>query len=168
MGIEVAFGVAALAIGVISGVNQMNSAAQTTKATTQAVKKEKDAAKQQKEARRVMKASSKVQALEQRRQVIREERFRRAQMLQAAENTGTGGSSGESGAVSALGANLGGMIGLQRSETRANSAVNRYEQKALDLRTDSNAIMANAQAKAAEADAFSSFLNIFSTGLRSF
>ena len=168
MGIEVAFGVAALAVGLISGANQMRSAGETRAATNNAVAADKKAAEAQKETNRIIQAATKNNSLEQRRQKIREERLRRAQLLQAGENTNGGGSSGESGAISSLSANLAGQVAGSRSEGRANTGVNKYQQKSLDYQIQSRSIMANAAADAAEADAFSSFLNIFSTGLRSF
>lgn len=97
MGIEIAFGIASLAVGVISGVNQMNAAAETRKATDKAIGKEKQAVAAQKEVNNIQLAQQKIIGLEDRRQRIREERVRRAQMMSAAEGTGTSGSSGESG-----------------------------------------------------------------------
>lgn len=168
MGIEIAFGIASLALGVISGVNQMNSANETRIATDKAIGKEKQAVKAQKEVNRIQVAQQKIVGLEDRRQRIREERIRRAAMESAAEGTGTSGSSGESGGISALGANLGTLVGSQRTATRANKGINANNQKALDLSTEGNAIMARARAAAGEADAFSSFLGVFQSGFNAF
>lgn len=165
MGLEIGLGIASLALGVISGVNQMNAAAQTTKATNKAVAKEKEAVAAQKEANSIQLAQTRISALEDRRQRIREERVRRAQILTASENSGTSGSSGESGAISALGTNLGVLVGFQRGNSAANAGINKKQQEALDLKTESSAIIARARAAAGEADAFSSFLNIFSSGI---
>lgn len=168
MGLEIAFGIASLAVGVISGVNQMNAAKQTTIATEKAIKKEKASTEAQKEANRITKAQNKNVALEDRRQRIREERIRRASMISASENVGGGGSSGESGSLSALSTNLATLIGGQRSGDKANTGINTYNQKALDLSTESSTIMARARAKSGEADAFSSFLGVFSSGFNAF
>jgi hypothetical protein len=164
MGIEIAFGIASLAVGVISGLNQMSAAAETTKATERAIKKEKQAVAAQKEVKNIQLAQQKIVGLEDRRQRVREERIRRAAMLTASEHAGGAGGSGEAGAVSALGANLGALISFQSGESRANTGVNTYNQKALDLSTEGSAIMARARARAGEADAFSSFLGVFSSG----
>lgn len=168
MGLEIAFAAASLAVGVISGVNQMASAAETRKATDRAVAKEQESAAAQKEVNNIQLAQQKIVGLEDRRQRIREERIRRATMLSAANATGGGGSSGESGAVSALGANLGALIGSQRGESAANTGINTYNQKAIDASTESSAIMARARAAAGEADAFSSFLGVFQSGSNAF
>lgn len=65
-------------------------------------------------------ADNAAKAAQERRQQIREERVRRARILQAGENTGTGGSSGEFGALgglaTALSSNIGSNLGsLQRA-----------------------------------------------------
>ncbi len=168
MGLEIILGVAALAVGVISGVNQMNAAAQTTAATQQASQQYAKAAEAQKEVAQIQQATQQTVAVEDRRQRVREERLRRNAILQASKNTTGGGNSGESGAVSALGANLGTLVAQSRTQTKSNLGVTEYQQKALDHEVKGREIMATAQAQAGEADAFSSFLNIFSTGLRSF
>ena len=168
MGIELIFGIASLAVGVISGVNQMNSANETKKATDKAVKKEKEAVKAKKEVNKIQTAQQTITGLEERRQKIREERVRRAAMLSASEAVGGSGSSGESGAASALSTNLASLVGFQQGATKANQGMNKYEQKALDLGTESNSIMAMARARAGEADAFSSFLGVFQTGFNAF
>lgn len=168
MGLELVFGVAALAVGVISGLNQMESAKQTTIATQQASQAYKEAAVAQKEANQITQAQQQIISVEDRRQRVREERLRRNTILQASKNTTGGGNSGESGAVSALGANMGTLVAQSRSQTKANLGVSEYNQKALDAEVKGREIMATAQAKAGEADAFSSFLNIFQTGLRAF
>lgn len=168
MGLNLIFGIASLAVGVISGANQMKAAKETAKATDLSIAKEKEAVAAQKEVNNIQLARQKVVGLEDRRQRIREERIRRSMMMTAAEATGSAGSSGESGGISALGTNLGTLVGGQRSESAANTGINVNNQKALDLSTESNAIMAKARAAAGQADAFSSFLGVFSSGFNAF
>lgn len=168
MGLEIAFGIASLAVGVISGVNQMNAAKETAKATDKAIEKEKQSVAAQKEVNNIQLAQQKIVGLEDRRQRIREERVRRSMMMTASEASGAGGSSGESGGISALGTNLGALVGSQRGESAANTGINVNNQKALDLSTESSAIMARARAAAGQADAFSSFLGVFQSGFNAF
>lgn len=56
----------------------------------------------QKERNKVANATQKAEDARNIRQQVREERIRRAEILQASENTGASGSSAESGAVSSL------------------------------------------------------------------
>lgn len=66
----------------------------------------RDAAKVQKESTAVSSASEQVASRTQTRQQVREDRIRRAQLAQQAENTGAGGSSGLAGTAAALSTNL--------------------------------------------------------------
>lgn len=72
------------------------------------------------------------------------------------------------GGISALGVNLGVLVGGQEGQSRANTGINTNNQKALDLSTESSAIMARARAAAGQADAFSSFLGVFQSGFSAF
>lgn len=80
----------------------------------------KAAAKDRKEAAAVSQAEQAAQQNQNRRAQIREERVRRAQVLQSSQNTGVSQSSGELGATSALGTLIGGnLAGMQRQKNSA-------------------------------------------------
>lgn len=74
------------------------------------MQQQKKAGKAQEEAQDISTAQQKSVDLANRRQQLREERIRRAQIEQASSNQGVGGSSGEAGAVSALGSQVGANI----------------------------------------------------------
>ena len=78
--------------------------------TAYSISENRQAGKKQQEAQDISTAQQKSVDLANRRQQIREERIRRAQIEQAAANQGAGGSSGEAGAISALGAQVGSNI----------------------------------------------------------
>ena len=168
MGIELAFGIASLAVGVISGINQMDAAGKTADAALKSAALAKKSAAADREANDITAAQQSVNALEDRRQRVREERVRRGAMLSAAEGTGARGSSGESGGISALGTNYGVLISGARGTTRANEGINTNRQRAMDFDTEARVTTAKAGAGQARADAFSSFLGIFQQGFKSF
>lgn len=70
-------------------------------------------------------------AIERRRQ-IREERIKRAQIIQAGENTGTADSSGMAGALGSLSTNLSTNIGSNLGSIRNANQISIFEQKAAD------------------------------------
>lgn len=72
----------------------------------------RDAAASEDRARAEQKALAAGKAMNEQRQQIREERVRRARILQSAENTGVSESSGEAGAVGSLSTNLGTNLGF--------------------------------------------------------
>lgn len=74
------------------------------------------------------------QATERRNQV-REERVRRAKILQAAENTGVGGSSGLYGAVSGLTTQLNNNLAINEGKAEAGDRIGGYLQNAADFNT---------------------------------
>lgn len=119
MGLELILGAASLAVGVISGASA--SAAQKQSATAQ------------KQANAIQMAQTRVTALEERRKLLREERIRRALLAQGSINAGTGGSSGEFGAVSAMGTNVGGIVSAASGATAANEGINMWNQKAINF-----------------------------------
>lgn len=96
----------------------------------------KKAAAERKEAGKVSAAEQAAQAAQGRRAQVREERVRRASILQSSQNTGVGQSSGELGATSALGSLISGnLAGMQRQQ-RSSSAIGELSQSAAnyDLR----------------------------------
>ena len=82
----------------------------STASTAYSISESRQAGKKQQEAQDISTAQQKSVDLANRRQQIREERIRRAQIEQAAANQGAGGSSGEAGAISALGSQVGSNI----------------------------------------------------------
>lgn len=82
----------------------------TAASTAYSVDQQKKAGKAQQEGQDIASAQQKSVDLANKRQQLREERIRRAQIEQASANQGVGGSSGEAGAVSALGAQVGANV----------------------------------------------------------
>lgn len=126
MGIETVIAGLSALVGVVGGIAQ----ASATSA----------AAAQEREATNIQAAQQQTAGAESRRQRIREERIRRAQIIAASENQGTSSSSGQIGAVGALSTNLAGLIGSSMGESRANRAVSSRLQNAADFTSQSNTI----------------------------
>lgn len=122
MGLETIIGVALAAASAVGGFV-------TASATSKAAKQ---GAAAQKEANEVQTATQRIQDRESRRQAIREERIRRAQILQSSEAGGVSGSSGELGAVGALNTSLGRAVGFQRSQERGAIGIGQANQRAVD------------------------------------
>ena len=78
--------------------------------TVYSIAEQRKAGKAQQEGQDIATAQQKSVDLANKRQQLREERIRRAQIEQASANQGAGGSSGEAGAVSALGAQVGANV----------------------------------------------------------
>jgi flavin-dependent dehydrogenase len=125
MGVEVALIIAGISaiVGIAGAVASADAAAKSAAA--------------QKEVKDITLAQGKVQTLESRRQKLREERIRRARIIAASENTGTGSSSGASGSVAALSTNLQGMVASASGQSKANEGINKQNQIAIDA--DQNA-----------------------------
>jgi hypothetical protein len=83
------------------------SAAVGAASTAYSIHQQGKASDAQEEAQDISSAQQKSVDLANKRQQMREERIKRAQIEQAASNQGVGGSSGEAGAVSALGTQVG-------------------------------------------------------------
>lgn len=78
------------------------------------------------------------QASAERRQQAREERIKRAQILNSAANTGTQASSGESGAVMGMGTQLGVNLGVNQSAINTGQIIGGINQRAADFNTSAN------------------------------
>ena len=74
--------------------------------TVSSVDQQRKSRNAQLDSQRVQRAGNAAQAAEERRRLVREERVKRARILQASENSGVAGGSGEAGATSSLGTNL--------------------------------------------------------------
>jgi hypothetical protein len=140
MGIEVAIGAAIAATSVVTGVMQYSAA--------------KKADRQRKEANEISSAQAKTDNITAQRKAFREARLRRAQIMQSSENTGVADSSGQSGALGAIGTNLGSNIATASGQTKSIVGINSANQKA-----------ASYDFKGAQAGAFG---NIFSSALTGF
>lgn len=126
MGIELIIGGLSAVVGAIGTVMQANAAS--------------NAAAAQREAGAIQSAQQKTAGAESRRQRIREQRIRRAQILASSENIGASGSSGELGAIGALSTNLSGLIGNSLGESKANTGVNRQNQNVANFTSQANTI----------------------------
>lgn len=116
--------IAAVAAVVISGASAYESSRQA-----------KSAAKKEKEAGKVAAAEQAAQQTAQTRAQIREERVRRAQILQSSENTGVTGSSGALGSTGALQTTVGANLASASRQTNAANAITGLQQKAADFRS---------------------------------
>lgn len=126
MGIELILTGLSAIVGVVGGIAQASAAS--------------SAAAAQRESNAIQGAQQENIGAESRRQKIREQRIRRAQIIAASENSGTGSSSGQVGAVGALSTNLSGLLGSSLGESKANAAVNRSNQRAADFTSSANSI----------------------------
>lgn len=120
MGLDpVTLGIAAsLVIGVGSAVAQNEQ--------------QRKAVGEQKKARREQEAVNAARAAQERRQQIREERIRRARIIQSSSNTGVSGSSGESGAVGGLSTQLQSNVGFNLGMQRSAGEISIFQQNAQD------------------------------------
>lgn len=92
----------------------------------------KEAANERKRSERTAQNARMNKEFETRRQQIRQERVRRAQIAQQSENTGVTMSSGQIGAESAINTQVGANISAIRGDTLASQAIGYYNQKAAD------------------------------------
>jgi len=121
MGLEVIIASAALASTAYSASEQK--------------KESKKAARAQEQIRNEERASNKAKEMAERRQQLREERIKRARVLQASQNSGTAYSSGESGAVSSLNTQLSSNIGFNQSMLRSGERTSIFAQQASDAQS---------------------------------
>lgn len=105
----------------------------------------KKAAKREKEARAVAQAEQAAQQTAQTRAQLREERIRRAQILQQSQNTGVGGSSGAGGSTGALATSVGANIAAASRQANSANAISGLQQQAADARTKGAEIAATGQ-----------------------
>lgn len=81
----------------------------------------------------------------ERRQQIREERIRRAQILQSASNTGTSGSAGEAGALGSLATQQATNIGMNQGAYMRGQRISAHSQAAADFMGDARTSAARGQ-----------------------
>lgn len=116
MGIEVILAAASLAVSAYSTIQQQSA--------------QEEAADAQKKANEEQKAANAAQAAQERRAQIREERAKRARMVQSSENSGVTASSGEIGASGSLSTNLGANIGFNLGQLQTASNISDLNQSA--------------------------------------
>jgi hypothetical protein len=125
--------VAVAAVVVSAGVSYSSQRA-TKKAGKRAQEKEE-------EAKKVAQAEQVAQQREKTRAQLRDERVRRAQILQSSANTGVTGSSGESGSTGALNTALGAnLASMTRQGNSANIITNLQQGAANALRDGANKV----------------------------
>lgn len=104
----------------------------TAAASYEQSRQAKAAANERKDASRTAQAEQAAQQNQNRRAQVREERVRRATIVQNSQNTGVSQSSGELGATSALGSLIGGnLAGMQRQQN-SSAAIGASNQRAAD------------------------------------
>lgn len=122
MGLEVALMAASLAV--------------TVNADQEARSARHHSQKAQRKIQAEQRASNSAEALLERRQQIREERVRRARILQSSENTGTSGSSGEAGAISSLATQFGANLGFNVGKLQTARNISIFSQDAANAQAD--------------------------------
>ena len=102
------------------------------------------AADEQKKIQGEQKAQNASKAMAERRQQVREERIKRARIIQSSVNSGASGSSGELGATSSLATTLGSNIGANAGALASADRVSGYAQNAADFKGASDKNMSDA------------------------
>ena len=123
MGTEVIIAAASLAVTAYSA-NEQQKAAEEAKSERQ------KAYNEQVKAQSEQKAMNAAQAAQEQRNQIREERIKRARIIQASENTGVGISSGVSGGTGSLSTQLGAGLGFNTGQVNKAAAISDNNQTA--------------------------------------
>jgi hypothetical protein len=98
-------------------------------------KGQSDARREQKEGRAVQSAAQLNEDIAAQRRSAREERIKRAQILQAAEGTGASGSSKQVGAISSLTQQAAANISRQGGQQLASEGISKVNQNIADAQT---------------------------------
>lgn len=125
-------------VAVIAAVVGTASYVESVEARKEASANAQRSAQEQAKAQEVQQAGSAQQAAMERRQQIREERVRRARIMQASANTGTVGSSAEFGAIGGINTQLQSNIGQNLGAIQRGQAVGAFSQNAANFTTASN------------------------------
>lgn len=141
MAVMTAIAIAGLAIAAVGTYSSMEASKQANSAR-------KKAAEEQNKIRGEQNALAARDSAQERRQQIREERVRRAQILQSASNTGVAGSSGETGALGSLNTNLTNNLAINAGSRQAGQRMSIFSQNAANYQStaqqkDFNAGMAS-------------------------
>lgn len=124
-------------VGVIGAGVSIDQGNKAERAREQAGEREKTARGEQK-------AQQAQQAAQERRQQIREERIRRARIIQSGENTGTSESSGEFGAIGSLSTQLGSNIGFNLGQIASSQRQSDLLQESANFKLKSDKHLQNA------------------------
>ena len=98
--------------------------------TAYSIQQQQEARAEQKKAQKEQGAANAERAAAERRQQIREERIRRAQLEQSAANTGTTASSGAMGATGGLNTTLASNIGFNLAQVTHANNISTFNQRA--------------------------------------
>lgn len=144
------------------------SASEQQKAQKESRSAQKKALEEQKKARLEEKAANAARAAQERRQQIREERVKRARLIQASVNTGVADSSGALGAQGSLNtqlaSNLGFNAGLQANADRASTNLQNAANYGADAQSAANKAAVWGQMRGLSMSIFQSTAsNLFST-----
>lgn len=115
--------IASLAVGVASYAGAQS-------AQKDAARERQSAAESNKKIQEEQRADNAAKAASERRNQIREERVRRAKILQGAENSGAAYSSGEAGALGGMATQLGSNIGSNLGQIARSDRISGYAQSA--------------------------------------
>jgi hypothetical protein len=126
MGVIEVAALAVAAVGAIGGIYGQQRAASAQKKASRRAEAER------KEATAISQANEQSRMINERRRAVREERVRRARILQSAENTGVSGSSGVASAGSNLSVNLGGVISQSQGTNLASQGISAANQRGAD------------------------------------
>lgn len=118
---------------VIGAVISVYSYSEQRDAQKEARAAQQRAADEQTKARQEQQAQNSAQAAAERRAQLREERIRRARILQASANTGVIGSSGEMGAGANLSTQLASNVGFNKGALQSANNISAYNQSAADF-----------------------------------
>jgi len=125
------------AVAIIGVLASVAGVVQQQQAQAEAKSDQKKAEAEQRKARDEQKAQQAAQSAQERRAQIREERVRRARIVQSSENTGVGTSSGSSGATGDLATTLGANLGYNIGQTAASGRISDLNQSAADFMSSS-------------------------------
>lgn len=103
---------------------------------------QRKAAEAQKEANAIATAEQKVKDIRERKQMARQERIRRAQVLQASDTSGVAGGSGQQGALAAMKTIFAANRAASRGSQLTALNVSMWNQKAADAMTRANTAQA--------------------------
>jgi uncharacterized membrane-anchored protein YjiN (DUF445 family) len=96
------------------------------------IEQQRQMRKEMQKASREQRANNEAEAARERRQQIREERIRRAQIINAAEQTGVSDSSGAIGSVAALATNLNSNLSMNQGRLERAQNISIFQQNAAD------------------------------------
>lgn len=131
-------------ISAISLVSGFISAQNQADAQDAARRDQENANAEQRKAREEQKAAQAAQSAAERRTQIREERVKRARLLQSGVNSGVTGSSGEAGASGGLSTQLNTNIGFNLGQQQAASNISDAGQNAADFLSSANSHIVDA------------------------